>query len=487
MHPEISMLLPAAAVVAGGLVAIGTEPFLHGKSKHKVLPWIPVVFFAIAALLLWKAPLGSAWSSFALDPVRRFLQFTVLACATLGIAGLQNSLARDRFHGGEPYGLLAFATAGILLMVQSIDLLAMFLSMELASFPIYALVGLRRHESDSNEALFKYFIHGAIFSAIFLYGAALLYGATGSTHIGAAILEGRVWLFQVGLLLLVVGLLFKAGAAPLHFWVADVYTGAPAAVTGFMAAVVKIGAIAALGTLWYGAIASAAGVAPQYDLSAGISIYPSILVVRVGVLFLIAAAASVVLGAFSGLGQESTRRILAFSAVANAGFILLGFLLPRFWTDGSVDLGTVWFFLVVYALGSAGALVGLSALTGSQDKLDNLDSLRGAARRHPLIGSTATVCLASLAGLPPAAGFIAKFDLFAGVVYAGMWPVAVVAFALSVVTAVYYLRIVYALWTPGGRDEDIDSISSPSTRYLLKISLIGVALALLVLTVFPLV
>lgn len=484
MSPELKLLIPVGVVACGGLVTLAAEPFLSGKSKHKVLPWIAVVFLVVAALLQRTVPMGMAYNIFALDPVRLVLAFTVLATALLGIAGLQASLARDRFGGGEPYALTLLSTAGVLLMVQSVDLLAMLLGMELASFPIYALVGLRRHQDGSNEALFKYFINGAIFSAVFLYGIALVYGATGSTQIGAPVLPDRVWLYQAGLLLLVFGLLFKAGAAPLHFWVADVYSGAPASVTGFMAGVVKLGAFAALGTIWLGGITGAGGVAPAWNLGEQITVYPSVVVVRIGLLFLVAAMASVVLGAITGLAQTSTRRILAFSAVANAGFMLLGFVLPGFFANGTVQLGPVWYFVVVYALGSTGALVGLSALTGSEDALDSLDGLRGVARRYPLIGVTVSVCLASLAGLPPAAGFLAKFNLFAGVVYAGFWEVAAIAFALSVVTAIYYLRIVYALWTPSGRDDEAMP-ASPSTQHLLKICLVAVAFALVALTIFP--
>jgi len=486
MSPELKLLIPVALTALGGLVAIATEPFLRSKTKHKVLPWISAAFLLFAAMTVRCAPVGVSFGLFAMDPVRMALQFTVIACAFLGIAGLQTSLARDRFTGGEPYGLALFATSGVLVMVLATDLLALFVGMELASFPIYALVGLRRRNQGSNEALFKYFINGAIFSAVFLYGVALTYGATGATHIGAPVLDGRIWLYQAGLLFMVFGLLFKAGAAPVHFWVADVYTGAPAAVTGFMASVVKLGSFAALGSLWLGAISGLGGREAAWNLAQPIEVYPSMVVVRVGVLFLVAAMGSIILGALTGLVQNSARRILAFSAVANAGFILLGFLLPGFFKNGAVQLGAVWFFVVAYALGSAGALAGLSALTGSEDSLDSFDGLRGAARRYPLLGTTVTVCLASLAGLPPVAGFLAKFNLFAGVVYAGFWPIAVVAFLFSVITAVYYLRIVYALWTPGERDDIAVCAQAPSTMHLLKVGMIAVALGLLALTVFPL-
>lgn len=484
MSPDMQMFLPAGLVALGGLVALASEPFMPAKAKHKVLPWVAVVFLALSAWGLSTLGSGMAYGLFAMDPIRMALSFTVLACAFLGIAGIQGSLARDQFSGGEPYALTLLATTGVILMVMAVDLLALFVAMELASFSIYALVGLRRKQEQSNEALFKYFVSGAIFSAIFLYGVALHYGATGQTAIGSPLLEGRIWLYQAGLFLMVAGMLFKAGAAPLHFWVADVYTGAPVAVTGYMAAVVKVGAFAALGSIWLGAITGVAGVARAWDLSEQISVFPSVVVVRIGLLFLVAGGVSLVLGAFTGLVQTSTRRILAFSGVANAGLILMGFVLPAFFVNGTVDLSAAWYFLITYALGSAGALAGLSALTGANDSKDNLDLLRGAGRRYPLIGATVTVCLASLAGLPPAAGFLAKFNLFADLVHAGFIELAVVAFVLSIITAIYYLRIVYSLWTPGpGNDES--SAFTMSTLNLLKISMVCVAFAMLVLTAFP--
>lgn len=485
MFPELKPLIPAALVALGGLSALASEPFLNARAKHRVLPWVAAFFLAVAALALRSTPYGVWHEMIALDGMRRVLEFTVLGCALLGIAGLQTSLSRDRFTGGEPYVLMLFATSGVMLMVLSVDLLSLYLGMELASFPIYALVGLRRRQEGSNEGVFKYFVSGAIFSAIFLYGIALTYGATGSTHIGAAVLEGRHWLYQAGLLLLVVGLLFKAGAAPLHFWVADAYTGAPMAVTGYMAAVVKVGAFAALGTLWLGAITGTGHADNVWQLGASIKVYPSVYVVRVALIFLVAAVASVVMGAFTGLLQTSARRILAFSGVVNAGFMLLGFVLPAFFADGTVQLGAVWYFLVVYALGSAAALVALSAMSGHEDELDSLEGLRGAARRNPLIGTMATLALASLAGLPPLAGFLAKFNLFAGLVYAGLWEVAAFCFALAVVTAVYYLRIVYALWSPAPGDDESLPGSAPSTQYLLRVALALAGLALVLLTAFP--
>ena len=236
---NIIYLLPVICVVLGGMVALAAEPFFGDENKHKVLPWVSAFFIAMGAIALYYANTETLLNLYAMDPVRRVLCMAILLCGFLGIAGLQWTLGREKFKGGEAYGLMMFATSGALLMTQAIDFVALFIAMELTSFPIYALVGIRRKDINANEGVFKYFVSGAVFSAIFLYGVSLIYGATGSTHFCGQVIDGRIAIYSVGMLFVIAGLLFKAGAAPLHFWVADVYTGASVAVTGFMAAVVK--------------------------------------------------------------------------------------------------------------------------------------------------------------------------------------------------------------------------------------------------------
>ena len=261
---NIVNLLPVILVAVGALVTLAAEPFIKDDNKHKVLPWVASLFVVLGAGAYYLTTNDTFMNLYAMDPIRRVLGIAIVLCAFLGVAGLQWTLGHEKFKGGEAYGLLLLATCGALLMTQAIDFLALYLGMELASFPIYALVGLRRKDINANEGAFKYFVSGAVFSTIFLYGVALVYGATGSTHIFAAVIAGRGMLYGMGIFLALFALLFKAGAAPVHFWVADVYTGASVAVTGFMAAVVKVGALAALGTLWLGSMVTRIGSAPAW-------------------------------------------------------------------------------------------------------------------------------------------------------------------------------------------------------------------------------
>ncbi len=484
MINAIMILLPVVLVAIGALITLATEPFLKDENKHKVLPWIASGFVLVAIGSYYFVHMDTAFGLYAMDPVRRILGAAILFCGFLGIAGVQWTLGHEKFKGGEAYALLMLATCGAALMTQAIDYLGLFLGMELASFPIYALVGLRRKDVNAGEGAFKYFVSGSIFSAIFLYGVALVYGATGSTHFGMKVLEGREALFGIGTFLTVIGLLFKAGAAPVHFWVADVYTGASVAVTGFMAAVVKVGALAALASVWLGSLAAKAGVA-AWNLSEAVTFGPQ----NKALYYVIAIVSllSMAYGAFGGLAQKSIRRILAYSAVMNAGFIVIGLLLPSFLTEGKVQLNSMFYFLLTYAIGSAGALTGVAYLAGRDDRNENLDDIRGRGRKRPFVALGTVVCLASLAGLPPAAGFMAKFSLFSEAMAGGFGKLAIAGFALSLVAAVYYLRVAFVLFAPAKCESEIKCCCAQSApfSYLLKFAVGMAAVVLLVLGVAP--
>lgn len=482
---NIIILLPVILVAVGALISLAAEPFVKDENKHKVLPWVASAFALIAAGAYALVTTDTFYGLYAMDPARRLLGVAIVLCAFLGIAGLQWTLGHEKFKGGEAYALLMLATCGALLMTQAIDYVALFLGMELASFPIYALVGIRRKDVNANEGAFKYFVSGSIFSAIFLYGVAMVYGATGSTSFNSAILPGRESIYGIGVFMTVIGLLFKAGAAPVHFWVADVYTGASVAVTGFMAAVVKVGALAALASVWLGILVTKSGTAAAWNLAEQVTIGSQSKALYYVVV--IVALLSMVFGAFGGLAQKSIRRILAYSAVMNAGFIVIGLLLPNYAANGTVQMGPMFYFLVTYAVASAGALTGVAYLAGRDDRNETLDAIQGRGRKRPFVALGVTVCLASLAGLPPVAGFLAKFTLFTDAWAAGMGWLAAVAFGLSLVAAVFYLRIAFVLFMPLPAEAECKCVCSKSApfSYLLKFAVTVAALALLVMGVLP--
>lgn len=478
-------LLPVIVVALGALMTLAAEPFIKDENKHKILPWVATLFIALGAGAYYFTTTDTFMDLYAMDPIRRVLGVSIMLCAFLGIAGLQWTLGHEKFKGGESYALLMLATCGATLMTQAIDFLALFLGMELASFPIYALVGLRRKDVNANEGAFKYFVSGAVFSAIFLYGVSLIYGATGSTHIFAAVIAGRGMIYGMGILLAIFALLFKAGAAPLHFWVADVYTGASVAVTGFMAAVVKVGALAALGTLWLGSMVSRIGSAPAWNLAEQVTIRSENK--SLFYMIVVVAVLSMAFGAFGGLAQKSIRRIMAYSAVMNAGFIVIGLLLPNYVVEGTVQFGAMYYFLITYAIGSAGALTGIAYLAGKDDKNETLEDIQGRGRKRPYVAVGTAVCLASLAGMPPVAGFLAKFTLFTDALSGGLGVIAAIAFGLSLVAAVFYLRIAFVLFMPLKAECACKCCCGKNTvyAYLLRFGVTLAAIALIVLGIIP--
>lgn len=479
------ILLPVILVAVGALISLAAEPFIKDENKHKILPWVASAFALFATGAYALVTTDTFYGLYAMDPARRLLGVAIVLCAFLGIAGLQWTLGHEKFKGGEAYALLMLATTGALLMTQAIDYVALFLGMELASFPIYALVGIRRKDANANEGAFKYFVSGSIFSAIFLYGVAMVYGATGTTSFNSAILPGRESIYGIGVFMTVIGLLFKAGASPVHFWVADVYTGASVAVTGFMAAVVKVGALAALASVWLGILVTKAGSAAAWNLAEQVTIGSQ----SKGLYYVVVIVAllSMVFGAFGGLAQKSIRRILAYSAVMNAGFIVIGLLLPNYAANGTVQMGPMFYFLVTYAVASAGALTGIAYLSGRDDRNETLEAIQGRGRKRPFVALGVTVCLASLAGLPPVAGFLAKFTLFTDAFAAGMGWLAAVAFGLSLVAAVFYLRIAFVLFMPLKPECECKCVCAKSApfSYLLKFAVTVAAIALLVVGVIP--
>lgn len=461
--------LPMLLLSVGIVLTLVSEPFLEPMRKHRILPVIGVGSLLAAMASFALVPAGDWHGILQIDGPRALMGLTVLVAAILGLAGLQQKLGEEEFAGGEPYILMLLATAGALLMTQATSSLSLFIGMELASLPIYALVGLRRKEEMGLEALFKYFVMGAVFSAVFLYGASLLYGATGTLRFAAETVPGREIYYFAGAILVSVGLLFKAGVAPFHFWTADAYAGAPTPVTGFMASVVKVGSLVALGTLW------------MSWLSAHSVVSDSLFV-----LFVILGLLSVAVGAFSGLGQTRARRLMAFSSISHAGFLLFALYPTASRAMGMAALSNLWYYLVTYVLATSVVLSGLSALTGKNDENDGLKALAGAGKANPLLGGTLCVALASLAGFPPAAGFLAKFNVLAtlvapdGQLVLATTIIAGLLLLLAMVGAVYYIRLAVVLW-----NESETPRAPVAVRPLLAFAVSAASILLILALFFP--
>ena len=478
------MLVPMSLVLIGALVALGFEPFLQRASKHAIIPWLAAGFLVAAGLAQFGATTGHLHGLLAMDTPRMWLCGAIIAAALCSIAGLQQSLSRDEYPGGESYALTLFATVGAMVMTMANDSLALFAGIELASLSIYAMVGLRRSRPESNEALFKYFIMGSVFSAIYLYGTALTYGATGHTNFGYAALDiNHQTLFYVGQVLMLIGLLFKVGVVPFHFWAPDAYTGAPIAVTGFMGAVIKVGGFTAIGALWLNLVAMSSGTHPGGVLNLG----EAVTVTQVGMVsleklnlaLLVLGLLSLVLGNFSALKQTSARRIVAYSSIAHAGYMMLALALPTS-TGELLSLNSLWYYLVAYAIATAGALAAFAAISGKDDAGDNLSSLAGQGRAQPVYGLMLTIFLISIAGIPPTIGFLGKFLVFADLVHKGKMMIAIFAMVMAVVGAAYYIRMIVTLWAATNKEPQ--TASSP---VLARWALSAAAIAVFALMAWP--
>ena len=423
------LLLPLVHVLLERAPALLGRP-LTPEARGTYLAALSALFLA-AGLVLTLASFGQlrvfnpAKPLVSLDPVTAFLNTSILIAALLTVLASSKFLADVRANHGEYYTLILSSVVGMLFMTAATDLLVLFLSLELMSIPIYALVAMRRDSLHAGEAALKYFLIGSFASALLLYGCALLYGATGSLQlreIGARFDPSQP-LPLLGAGLVLIGLAFKIATVPFHQWVPDTYQGAPSTVTGFMATAVKVTA--------FGALARVLGLAlvPVAD-----TLYPVLWVL---------AAASMTVGNLMALLQSNVKRLLAYSSIAHAGYIMVGVLV-----GGSAGMAAVLFYLLVYVFMTLGAFAVVGVLARDGDERDRVDDLAGLIHSQPLAAITLSLCAFSLLGLPGTAGFIGKLRLFGAAVERGLATgdstlvvLVVVAVVNTAISAVYYLRL----------------------------------------------
>lgn len=359
-----------------------------------------------------------------MDGFAVFGRFALLAITGFGLLAGWKYIESLRRRAAEAVALVLLATAGFSIMVASNNLVMMFMGLEVGSIALYVLAGMSRERARSDEAAIKYFLLGSFASAIFIYGVALLYAGTGQFEVLAmrrflsdfVVLSPAVIL--IGLGLVIVGLGFKVSAAPFHSWAPDVYQGAPAGVVGYMAAMAKVAGFIAIARVLFTGLGSLE--ANWLPIVAGI------------------AALSMLVGSMLALVQDDVRRMLAYSGVAHAGFIMTGVV-------GGTTEG-ILFYLVVYSLQLVGAFAVVAAVSGADNSESEIDAYRGLARRSPLLAGSFTVLLLGMAGLPVTSGFIAKFGVFAQAWDTGYEWLVIVAVLASVIAFAFYLRIIVVMY-----------------------------------------
>jgi NADH-quinone oxidoreductase subunit N len=494
--PDLSLaaLAPLLFVFGAACVGVLVEAFAPRDVRHPVqvtLALVGTLGALVATLMLAGRREVTAAGALAVDGAGLFLQATIAALGSLAILLFaERSLdpARSSFvtsaavPAGSPrdrelltservqtevYPLAMFAIGGMMLFVTANDLLIMFVALEVLSLPLYLISGLaRRRRLLSQEAAVKYFLLGAFASAFFLYGLALVYGATGSVRLSdiraAAIGEGGNALLVLGLALLVVGLLFKASVAPFHTWTPDVYQGAPTPVTAFMGACTKVAAFGAILRLLYVGFGTSEWT--WRPLIYGVAIV------------------SMIVGAVLGLTQTDLKRMLAYSSIAHAGFLLTGVIgLSASGGDGS-GLAATMFYLLTYGLTTLGAFAVLTLVRDGDGEASHLSQWAGLASRSPLTAAIMSLFLLALAGIPLTAGFTAKFAVFRAAIESGAWPLALVALLASAVAAFFYLRVIVLMYfSPPAADGPTVGVPGLPTTVVLAIT----ATATLALGILP--
>lgn len=456
---ELLYIIPMLIVASSAIIALFTG-IIFRKSK------VPVYVFSLAAA---AASLISALFNISKDVIifNELLRinplssaFAIIAMTGMVITFLASYDYLDRLgiNYGEYYSLLLFALLGMLIMIYGNDMLVVFLGLETMSFCFYILAGMMRNRMKSNESAMKYFLLGAFMTGFLLYGVSLIYGVTGSTNIGkifASFANYKSAVFLTGISLFLIGFFFKLGIFPFQMWIPDVYEGAPTVVSGMMAAAGKVSAVCVL-----------------------VNVFSYMNFSEYRLMFAILATLTMLYGNIAALTQTNLKRLLAYSSIASAGYILVGFTAM----DDFAYRG-ITFYLLAYVFMQLGAFIVVSAYEKSTaDGKDfanvTFDDYKGLAKKSPFAAIIMTIFLFSLAGIPPLAGFWGKYYLFYAAIKQNLIWLSIVAILLSVVSVYYYLKVIVYMWFHDAAETEGDSrvVIKPLVTVSLVISLLGTLL-----------
>jgi NADH-quinone oxidoreductase subunit N len=417
------------------------------------------------AFVLATGLIGQRDSAFGgailIDNFAAYFQIAIVLTAAGAVMLSAGYAEQFRLRGAEYYALILFAAVGMMLMAAAGDLIVIFLGLETMSVALYALAGLARRDPRSNEAALKYFLLGAFSTGFLLYGIALIYGATAAVRldeIRVAVSDAQAPnpLVLLGIGMLLVGFGFKVAAAPFHTWAPDVYQGAPTPVTAFMAVGVKLAAFAAFLRLFMVALEPLAG---EWSW-----------VIWVG------AAATMTVGNLIAIVQTNIKRMLAYSAIAHAGYVLVGMA-----AGDSASGGAILYYLVAYGFANLGAFGVVIALERRADTGDEIAHFRGLSAREPALAAAMALFMLSLTGIPPLAGFVAKFYLFSAAVEQGLIGLVIIAVLNSVASAYYYIYVIVAMYMQEGAPEVVPLASRPG----LVAAVTFAAIAIVLIGVYP--
>ncbi|MBA7498699.1 NAD(P)H-quinone oxidoreductase subunit 2 [subsurface metagenome] len=464
---NLELFIPELSLITFAIVVILLDLFIQRKGLLAVVAIAGLVVSAGFTLAMWGGSSQAIFNNMlAVDNFALFFKLLFLGIAALVILASTDYVSKFARFQGEYYALVLLSALGMMLMAATAELISIYVALELTSISLYILVGFLKNPK-STEASLKYLLLGAVASAVLLYGMALVFGFTGKTQLGeiaqviqAMSLSGILSSpgLILGIVLLIAGFGFKIAAVPFHMWVPDVYEGAPTPITAYLSVASKAAGFAIILRVFY----SAFGL-PQW------------LSLDWGLIFAVLAAIGMTLGNIVALPQTNIKRMLGYSSIAQAGYLMVG--LATMGLSPAADVlgqSAVLFFLAGYAFANLGAFIAIIAISNKVNS-DLIDDYSGMGKRAPLLALGLTLCLISLIGMPPAAGFMAKFYIFSGAVQHGLLWLVVIAVINSVISAYYYLRVVKVMWL--GEPVSEEKVpSSGALRLALSVSCLGVLL-----------
>lgn len=465
---NLKIILPLVVLVVWACILLLVDLFIpKGRKGWTALLAAAGLVAALGLTIAQNGKLGGAFYDMVMvDGFSTFLNVLFLGSGLAAIALAYDYLKRKGIERGEYYILLLFSISGMLLMAQAADLIVMFLALELLSIPLYVLTGFARPQLDSEESALKYFLLGSFAGGFFVFGVALVFGATGTTSlvgIAGMIANGsfNLTLLLFGGVLMLIGLGFKVAAVPFHMWTPDVYQGAPSAVTGFMSVGAKAAGFAALLRIFFATISITAA-----DLT---------------MVFWVLSALTMFLGNLVAISQTNIKRMLAYSSIAHAGYILMAMTTFGDTNMAQNAVSSALFYLLTYAITSLGAWAVVIALEKA-NAADGSDGLQikdyaGLGKKHPALAIAMVIFMLSFTGVPPTLGFMGKFYLFKAVIEGGYLGLALIGVLTSLISAYFYLRIIVMMYMKEGEPEVRREPWLQATAYLAAAAVVVLALA----------
>ncbi|NIO06773.1 MAG: NADH-quinone oxidoreductase subunit NuoN [Deltaproteobacteria bacterium] len=453
---DLALVSPVIEVLLAALVVILFDLYLKDNEKG-LLTWISIIGLVIASAMtfvFWPSAKGVFQDSVRLDAFSLFFANLFLGAGIITILSSVHYLKETNIRHGEYHALILLSILGMILMAMANDLILFFLALETMSIAVYVLTGMWRERLEAGEAAMKYFLNGAFASGFLLYGIALVFGATGTTNltrISAALGQYTIVgdpILLAGAFLFLIGLGFKVALVPFHFWVPDVYDGAPTSVTGFMSVAVKAAAFAG----WTRILMHQ--MAPLHADLSFVLWALSVLTMTIGNLLAIA--------------QTSVKRMLAYSSIAHAGYLLIG-------VEAGEKVGgsAILFYLLVYTLMTLGAFGVILALRDGQNANEHYSDLAGVGFKRPFLGMAMSIFMLSLAGFPPLGGFTGKFYLFRAAVEADHTALAVIGVLNSLLSVIYYLRVIVTMYMEEGTVQGKSFSAAPYLYTAIAITVLG--------------